>query len=356
MKKLLSLFLLLSLLVAALGSCAVRDVPIVMEHNGTRLDEDVYEYWLCCYRAQFAYSETPETADRYAELADLNIMKTLVAASLFDQYGLQLDTAARDIINAALEKLVENAGGTREEFDKAAAAYGIDYEGMRVALTFERKAQALYNYLYGENGIMSLTDEQHEIYYEATYSRVKMIYISYVDFLKDEDGNRVWDPQENRYRYEELTGTKLAAQQQKAAALRAALVEGLTEKAFDELAKTYNEDPATKSYPNGYYFSNEVDYRDYIPALVAAAQELAPGEVTEVRSDYGVHILYGLALDEGGYKTEENADFFDGFTERAARYLYEETIKNHLTEVKIYRDVKNNTKYTEVEPNFDLYW
>jgi hypothetical protein len=356
MKKLLSLFLLLALLVAALGSCATRDVPIVMEHNGTRLDEDVYEYWLCCYRAQFAYSETPETAARYAELADLNIMKTLVAASLFDQYGLQLDTAARDIINAALEKLIENAGGTRQEFDKAAAVYGIDYEGMRLALTYERKAQALYNYLYGENGIMALTDEQYEIYYQATYSRVKMIYISYVDFEKDADGNRVWDPKENRYRYEELTGARLEAQQQKAAALRAALGDSPDEKRFDELKKTYDEDPAAKDYQNGYYFSKDLDYRDYIPEVVAAAQELAPGEVTEVRSDYGVHILYGLAPDKGGYKTEANADFFDGFTERASRHLYEETIKNHLTEVKIYRDVKNNTKYAEVEPNFDLYW
>ena len=59
MKKLFSLLLVLCLLaLPVLTGCAVREVPIVMEYLGLRLDEDVYEYWLSCYRAQFAYSET----------------------------------------------------------------------------------------------------------------------------------------------------------------------------------------------------------------------------------------------------------------------------------------------------------
>lgn len=355
MKKLIALALSL-VLSLSLAACGVRDVPIVMEHNGTRLDEDVYEYWLCCYRAQFAYSETPETIERYAELADINIMKTLVAASLFDRYGLQLDEAARDIINAAMDSLVDHAGGTREELNAAAAAYGIDYDGLKLAITYERKAQALYNYLYGQNGILALTKEQYETYYQATYTHVKMIYISYVDFQKDADGNRVWDAQANRYLYTEKTGAALAAQEEKAAAVLAALHGNMSDTELDALIKQYDEDPATATYKNGWYFSSEVDYSDYIPAVVTAAQGLSEGEIAEVRSPYGVHFIYGLSCDEGAYDKEANADFFDGFTDRAARYLYEETIKNHLTEVTIYRDVKQNTRYQDVEPNFDLYW
>ena len=235
MKKLLSLCALLVILSLILGGCAVRDVPIVMEYNGLRLYEDVYEYWLCCYRAQFAYDETDENRDRLAEIADINIMKTLAAAALFDSYGLQLDTAARDIINAAMEKLVENAGGTREAFDKAAATYGIDYEGMRLAITYERKAQALYNAMYGQNGAYTITDEQYESYYQTTYARVKMIYVSYVDFLTDEDGDRVWDPKTERYQYTQKTGKALAAQQQKSQAVRERLLSAPTEKDFDSM-------------------------------------------------------------------------------------------------------------------------
>ncbi|MBQ8350670.1 MAG: hypothetical protein IJY20_01325 [Clostridia bacterium] len=356
MKKLLSLLLLASLCLCLLPGCGMRDVPIVMEYSGLRLDEDVYEYWLCCYRAQFAYEETEGNLDRLAEIADINIRKTLVAAALFDSNGLQLDTAARDIINAAMDKLVENAGGTREELDKAAAAYGIDYDGLRLAITYEQKAQALYNYLYGTNGVLAPTDEQYETYYQATYARVKMVYISYVDFLTDEDGNRVWDPKNERYVYEAKTGTALSDQEKKAAAVRARLTSGLTEKDFDELIKTYDEDPATKGYPNGFYFSRELDYESYIPELTEKALSMKPGETGEVRSDYGVHILYALPCDKGAYAEKANADFFDGFTDRVGRYLYEETINSHLVEVTVYAEVKANTKYAEVEPNFDLYW
>ena len=75
-----------------------------------------------------------------------------------------------------------------------------------------------------------------------------------------------------------------------------------------------------------------------------------------MRSDYGVHILYALPCDKGAYAEKANADFFDGFTDRVGRYLYEETINSHLVEVTVYAEVKANTKYAEVEPNFDLYW
>lgn len=356
MKKLLSLCALLVLLSLTLVACAVRDVPVVMEYLGLRLDEDVYEYWLCCYRAQFAYDETEENRDRLAEVADVNIMKTLAAAALFDSYGLQLDTAARDIINAAMDKLVENAGGTREDFDKAAAAYGIDYDGMRLAITYEQKAQALYNATYGQNGAYTITDEQYEAYYQTTYARVKMIYISYVDFLTDADGDRVWDPKAERYQYVQKTGAALAAQEQKAQAVRDGLLLSPTEKDFDALTKTYDEDPATKEYTNGFYFSRELDYSDYIPAVIEAALSLAPNTVAEVRSEYGVHFLYALPCDEGAYDNEANADFFDGFQDRVGRYLYEEEITSHLTGITVYAQVKAGTKYSEVEPNFDLYW
>ena len=107
MKKLLSCLALVLILALVLPGCAVRNVPVVMEYQGLRLDEDVYEYWVACYRAQFAYDETEENRARLAEMTDLNIMKTFVAAALFDRYGLQLDTekAEGKMIAAMVELL-----------------------------------------------------------------------------------------------------------------------------------------------------------------------------------------------------------------------------------------------------------
>ncbi len=355
MKKILCLLLLLALALS-LGACGARDLPPVMEYGGLRLDGEVYSYWLSCYRAQFAYQETAENRARLAELTDLNIQKTLVAAATFDGYGLQLDTAARDIINAAMASLVENNGGTREALEQAAAAYGIGYDGLRLAITYEQKAQALFNYLFGANGAYAVSDEECEAYYQSTYVRVQMIYIPYVDFVLNEDGDRIWDQASGQYLYTEKTGAALLEQQGKAQAVRDALVNCYTQKEFAALMEQYNEDPAAKSYPSGYYFSSEVDYSDYIPALTEVALTLAPDERAEVKTAYGVHFLLALPCDEGAYAREENADFFDGFAERLSRRLYEGLIEKSLPGVTIYREEKGKYRYEDAAPNFDLYW
>ena len=178
---LLCLALLLPMLL--LSACG-RNLPVVMEYGTVRLEEDVYRYWLSCYRAQFAYDETEENIARLSELADLNIRKTVVAAALFDSYGLRFDEVARARIEAAMERLVENAGGTREQLDEAAAIYGIDYTGLKLAISYEQKASALYQYLFGSNGIYEIPVLQYENYYQKTYTHVKMVYIVCVSVFK----------------------------------------------------------------------------------------------------------------------------------------------------------------------------
>ena len=351
---LLCLALLLPMLL--LSACG-RNLPVVMEYGTVRLEEDVYRYWLSCYRAQFAYDETEENIARLSELADLNIRKTVVAAALFDSYGLRFDEVARARIEAAMERLVENAGGTREQLDEAAAVYGIDYTGLKLAISYEQKASALYQYLFGSNGIYEIPVLQYENYYQKTYTHVKMVYIPYVDFLLDDDGERIWDAASGSYLYAPKTGASLSAQQAKATAVRQAISDGMSEKDFDALIEAYGEDPSTKTYKDGYYFSSEMDYRDYLPTLTEAALDLEEGEVGEVQSAYGVHFLLALPCEKGAYDKEAYADFFEGFTDRVAAYFYEaEVINPLLTEVMVHREVKEEIRYAEIEPNFDLYW
>ncbi len=352
----LLLALLLSLPLLSCAGCARDESPAVMEYEGLRLTEGVYRYWLSCYRAQFAHLESTEPAARLHEIADTNIRKSLIAAALFDGMGLRLDTLARNQINAAMESMVADAG-SRESFDETAASFGTSYEAIRSAITYEQKAQALYQYLFGENGQYTIAEEDVEAYYQANYRRVRVLTVLYITYLTDDDGERIFDEKTQSYRYIPMTGEALAAQEARAEAVRTGIALDLTEAGFQALMKTYNDDKQEEGvYPNGYYFTKDGDYRTYIEEIPAAAMTLSPGEVTEVRSEYGVHFIYALENDKGAYAAKENADFFEDFDETLRMKLYQEYIAACLPEVTVFRDTLDTVIYTEVPPNYALYW
>lgn len=347
----LALCLLLPLALAACGD----GKPVVMEYKNVPVTEDVYRYWLACYRAQFSHMETDENRDRLAEIAVSNIERSLVCVGLYDGYGLRLDTSVRDIINAAMERIEENMGG-RAALDEALAVWGMDYKGLKTVITYEQKAKALRQYLFGTYGTYQLTDEQKEEFYQDTYARVQMIYIPYVDFVLDDDGNRIYDPQTGTYRHAKKTGSALTRQQEKAAAVRVALATTTSPEEFAALQKTYNEDASAKEYPNGYYFSENEDYTTYIEELPAAALAIQVGETREVESTYGVHFLLRLENDKGAYENSANKDFFANFETYAQDYAFAYMVTAELPNITVYTTVKNGIKYEDIEPNFDVYW
>ena len=61
---LLSLMLIASLLLCGCGDRG----PVVMEYDGIRLTEDIYRYWISCYKAQFAYELNEENEEELAAL------------------------------------------------------------------------------------------------------------------------------------------------------------------------------------------------------------------------------------------------------------------------------------------------
>ena len=348
---LLALCLLCPLALAACGD----DKPVVMEYKNVPVTEDVYRYWLACYRAQFSHMETEENRARLAEIAVSNIERSLVCVGLYDGYGLRLDTSVRDIINAAMDRIEENMGG-RKALDEALAVWGMDYNGLKTAITYEQKAKALRQYLFGAYGAYQLSDEQKEEFYQDTYARVQMIYIPYVDFVLDDDGNRIYDPQTGTYRHVKKTDAALERQEEKAAAVRAVLATTTTAEEFAALQKTYNEDLSAKDYPNGYYFSENEDYTTYIEELPAAALTMQVGETREVQSAYGVHFLLRLENDTGAYANSANKDFFANFETYAEDFAFTAMISAELPHITVYTAVKNGIRYEDIEPNFDVYW
>ena len=351
-----ALVLLACLLLAFSCLTGCSRAAVVMEYNGARLPEDVYAYWLACYRAQFASRENGENTAALAAEANANIACTLIAVSLFDGLGLSLSQAARTQIDLAMQSLVAANGGTREGLDKVAARYRTNYDALKIAVTYEQKANALYHYYFDDGGAFSVTEDVYESYMKEHYARVDMIFIPLVDFVTDDSGNRVYDAAAGRYKTVPKSGEVLAARQAEIEKVRAALADGTDAAAFAALAKEYGADTSRADYTMGYYFSDSTDYRDYVPAIPRAALGLAEGETTEVESYMGVHFLLRLPFEGGDYAKKVNEDFFDGFTDRVKQQLFHAMISAYLNDVIYDSAALGNYNYATTEPNYDLYW
>ncbi|MBQ8173969.1 MAG: hypothetical protein IJ009_01055 [Clostridia bacterium] len=357
LKRLTALLLIAILLCPCLFACADTGEPL-LSYKNAKITEDVYRYWMACYRAQFSAMETDENRDRLAEIAHANIERSLVCVGLFDGYGLTLDTAARDIVNAAIESMEESLGG-REALEEALSVWGMDINGLKTAITHEQKAAALREYLFGEDGVYAISEETAEEYCQNSYSRVYMIFIPYVDFETDADGNRIFDPVTQSYRYKAKSEPKLAVQEYRAGLVRAAVTAegGITQAAFLDLVKEYNEDESAASYENGYFFSRDEDYSTYIEELPAAALSMKVGEVREVTSEYGVHFLYRAENPKGAYKDEKNADFFGNFDGKLKDQAFERLISAELPSVTVVnRELLDSIHYEAIVPNQGVYW
>ena len=358
MKRIFCLILALSLcLVTLLTSCTGNSGPVVMEYEGVRLTEDIYRYWVACYKAQFAYQLNEENEEEIAALIDENIKKSLVSAGLFNRYGLQLSDTAREQINRGISLLVEDIGnGDRAAFNEAIAEYGIDYDGLKIAFTYEQMALALRGYLFGENGHYSISREQYENYYKETYAHVYMIYVCTVDFATDEDNLRIWDEESGSYLYEKKTGTALAEALAKADEVRTALKTLRSEAEFQALAEDLTEDPSSKKYTDGYYFSKEGDYSDYVSAVTDKVHSLKVGETAEVESEIGYHFIYRAEPTAEAWDAGVNEDFFEGFDARVRHRYFEMAVTTELPLVAVYSTVKDEIDFSAIPANWELYW
>lgn len=351
----ISIALLLLLLCPALFSCAATGEP-VLAYKNAKITDDVYRFWMGCYRAQYAAMESADSIDRLAEIARANIERSLIAVGLFDGYGLRLDTAARDAVNAAVERIEQSLGG-RDKLEEQLAYWNMDINGLKTAITHEQKAAALREYLFGESGVYTISEESAEEYYQNNYARVYMIFIPYVDFETDADGNRIFDPVTQKYRYKYKSEPTLEVQQYRASLVRAAVADGIKLADFLTLAEEYNEDESAKAYENGYFFSRAEDYSTYIKEIPAAALAMKVGEVREVSSEYGVHFLFRAENTKGAYADEKNADFFASFDTRLRDYAYYQLITAELPYVTVVnRDLFDSIRYEEVTPNYGVYW
>lgn len=329
----------------ALVSCSSESVMTYGSHS---INENEFSYYLATYKGKYAqtyadFKNTPEyfssvvtddgqTAEDVLYSAVVhNVEMTLVCEQMFDDYGLSLSRSVEDTINSYIDDFVdEYADGSRNKFNAALGAYGVNINMLKKIYLRDEKVSALYDALYGTNGIIGITDEDRQNYLDENYVRVRHIYVNnkYM-YATDEDGVQEYTDDGLRKK-RELTAEELAAKQALIDAIDESLAEGAD---FDEVYDAFSED---KYYKNGYYISENMDF---IADVTDSAMSLDVGEYKKIETDYGTHYIMRLEMDEKPWENEDNSDFFDGYDTTVGQALFADMAEEKISEVVLNEEV-----------------
>ena len=343
-KRLIALALCILVLITSFISCESADerTPIMTCGNYS-IDENDITYYLATYKGKFAkmYSDFDDSEDFYSSPVDEDgatmedylfdttvdsVKMTLAGCALFDEYELSLADSIYDAVDEYIDALLEDyMGGDEEAFDKALAGYGIDKEALREIYLRDERVAALLDFLL-DSGEITVTDAERTEYLAENYVRVRHIYVNTkYKYSTDEDGYLIYS--ENGYaQTEPLSPEEL----EKKNALMSAIDESIAGGGdFEEIYEGLSED---KLYPNGYYFKLTTDF---IPEVVDAAFSLEVGEWMKVESDYGVHYVMRLEMDDRPWANDANSDFFGGFEDALTTSKFTEIIKEKTSDVTV---------------------
>lgn len=329
----------------ALASCSSESVMTYGSHS---INENEFSYYLATYKGKYAqtyadFKNTPEyfssvVTDDGQKVEDVlysavvhNVEMTLVCEQMFDDYGLSLSRSVEDTINSYIDDFVdEYADGSRNKFNAALGAYGVNINMLKKIYLRDEKVSALYEALYGTNGIIGITDEDRQNYLDENYVRVRHIYVNnkYM-YATDEDGVQEYTDDGLRKK-RELTAEELAAKQALIDAIDESLEEGAD---FDEVYDAFSED---KYYKNGYYISENMDF---IADVTDSAMSLEVGEYKKIETDYGTHYIMRLEMDEKPWENEDNSDFFDGYDTTVGQALFADMAEEKISEVVLNEEV-----------------
>ena len=329
----------------ALASCSSESVMTYGSHS---INENEFSYYLATYKGKYAqtyadFKNTPEyfssvVTDDGQTVEDVlysavvhNVEMTLVCEQMFDDYGLSLSRSVEDTINSYIGDFVdEYADGSRNKFNAALGAYGVNINMLKKIYLRDEKVSALYDALYGTNGIIGITDEDRQNYLDENYVRVRHIYVNnkYM-YATDEDGVQEYTDDGLRKK-RELTAEELAAKQALIDAIDESLAEGA---GFDEVYDAFSED---KYYKNGYYISENMDF---ISDVTDSAMSLEVGEYKKIETDYGTHYIMRLEMDEKPWENEDDSDFFDGYDTTVGQALFADMAEEKISEVVLNEEV-----------------
>ncbi len=328
MKKILSIFIVSSLLLSLLCACG-KNEPYVVSCGEYGITQKQYDYWLAYYKTKFLntflqggavteadynesfwdtevsgeslYSLTKEQAEDY-------ISDIVVCLALYDEYKLGEIEGAKEQIELSVDSFIEDdisAAGSRSKLNSHLAKYNLNINQLRDIYEIEIKRTMVEDYLFGELGTDKVTEEERSTYYTDNYVRVKHVLVNTSDkYVLDEDGERIVDTSTGYYKTEKLTSEEIAEKTTLAADILAKAQNGDD---FEKLIEEYGEDEGMDYYTDGYFLTKTSPYEEN---FLNASLEMAEGEIRSVTSSYGIHIMKKYPLEPDGYKKEVNVNFF----------------------------------------------
>lgn len=358
-KIIISVISLLCACLMMLSSCSSSMGETLMSLGNEKISVNMYRLWLSRIKGAYGgaddsiWQQTNDDGKTYDEIftgyVTENAKTFLSALYEFDKLGLKLPEDKIKEIDSSMQKmLTERAGGSKTELNTLLSQYGVNYDILKEIYTIEAKSAYLQEYLYGEGGKEEITDDLRDTYYKNEYVRIKQIFFYTANKpVTDEDGKYTYD-EDGHVITRDYTEDEIAAQKEKASLVRASLTSGQD---FELLMASQNEDPAAAEYPNGYYFTKSSQYAS---GVVEAAFNLAEGEFTTVESEYGIHIIKRFPLEEKGYASKANSDFFSDFEDNLRTGLFTARLVGYNEKIKI--DEELLEKYTVGNSSANSYY
>ncbi|MBE6562519.1 MAG: hypothetical protein E7660_02150 [Ruminococcaceae bacterium] len=340
----------------SLASCKKKTgVPALTLENSV-VTENMYNYWLCSYKANFlaSYEDVKDTEEFWQselydgstaeefleELVLESVEMDLVAMHLFDKFGLSITNEDRKAAENIVADLCEYTGGGKNDFNRAVSVYGVNYDMLVNIYLEEFKSTYVYDYVF-ENNVLVVDDEVKQAYLEDNYARVRHIYINDAyDSEKsyyDSDGNFVMEPYDD---------AKQAEKDAKVAAAKTALDTGAD---FDTVYKEYSEETA---YEKGYYLN--VSTTGLPSELITNAYKIDVGETMTFETQYGTHIIKRLEMDKAPYNDKANEDFFEDFTDSVYENTYMEYVRSYFDEITVDEEILAKYPVKDALPNYSF--
>lgn len=337
-------------MIFSLASCSLFGSS-AMKIGSVSMSEEVYAYYMSCYRPYWIYTfgedDTEEfwasssngvTVAEYLQDVSLTAIKTkLVAEYLFEENRLTLSDAKEAEIQTMIDGLLLGIGGKEEfEKDELMKELGLTVDDMYDIFRIDAKAQAVQDYLYGESGKEVVNAADRNEYYRENYCRYKQVYIMDVDFVYDEDGKIKYD-KDGYAITEELTDERW---EEKFTHAQSLLERAENGEDFDELIIENTEELSYDKYPYGHYFNKLTTSSDnYFSDISDTVMDMETGEVRLIKSNYGLHLIQKLELDENGYDHTENTEDFKNFNELVEEEKFKKKLMGYFDDITVDEEI-----------------
>ena len=343
------------------------------------------------------HGDTGLTNEQYYNKAVIDTCKNYLAALIiFEEEGMTLPQTTIDAIDEEISFYIEYDGdGDEEKLDLILQKYGTTTEGLRRIYEIEAKYNAVVSALYG-SGASQIAGNVKDEYYKENYYRFKQILVAnfYYKDEVDENGDTVYfNPETGKpiydskgsYQYDEkeqrvldeygvairfaedgktrlydtekgkpapekdasghaveyyYTNEEMAEREAKARELAESIGKG-NFSAFEAEMPNWELYAGAEEYcPEGYYLSDieAGAYDDTMKAILASLKEMQVGEVRNVESLNGYHLVMKYALDAGKYENSEYAQWFYEFDSSLTSKLFRDKCGKYFEKIELNDD------------------